>query len=187
MSGLLARLWYRLMRHLPLPSENKWKGVGELLTFASQATLEADTFEGALHSGILDRALDQAGTRWMWRRSEWLAGSIAPAAAIADLMVYAFKTLDMPTTLRTNGSSFEAVTHRCPFVERAKTDGMTRDICEAVCSHDRSLFHGFVQGFPVPVQYQATCKMGWGDPQCVKAFRVLATPVQAHPGQRHAQ
>lgn len=173
--GGFARLWYRLLGLVPIPSESKWRGMEELLTLVSQATLEDESCEAGLQQNTLEKAMEQAGSNWMWKRSEWLVGSNAPASAVNDLVVNTFKTLDMPTSVHSDGSTIRAVTFRCPFVEKAKNSRMARKTCQVMCSQHRSLFHGFVQGLPVPVRYLAPSKMGWGDSQCVKEFHILDT------------
>lgn len=169
----IAAIWYKLLARFPLPAQNKWEGVTDLLAQIPLASLEEEEGREAIEEA-LDGSLEKAGARWMWRRSEWLAGSAVPNSAASDLLVVAFKTLDMATRIKTNGNSIKATTYHCPFIERTRRgESVAKRICQGMCSEHHSLFKGLTHGLPIAMSYEAPRKMGWGDDHCIKEFRLL--------------
>lgn len=171
-----ARLWYRALKNLPATSESKWLGTTELLALVSLAALEPDDYSQYKHLSNMERTMNQVGRQWMSRRAEWLKASPAPEAAATVLLTLALKTLDMPTVLRRQGHTLHAATFRCPFVEQTSRAATARKLCQMMCSSNLSLFHGFAQGFPIPMQYRTSSKIGWGDAVCVKEFQIQSDP-----------
>lgn len=170
--SVFARLWYRALKKLPVPSETKWSGLTELLALVSSAGLELDGRGRARRLSAMQRIMDQVGKQWMSKRAGWVGDSAAPIPAVAELLTLAFKTLNIPTAVQAQPGSIRATTFRCPFVENADCSSSARKICHMVCSDTLSLFHGFGQGLPIPLGYYAPRKMGWGDPVCVKDFQL---------------
>jgi hypothetical protein len=186
---VFAAGWYRAVVQFPMAGQDKWQGLNELLVQVVQAELQMGVQgtgyrvqgEGNTPNPVpctpypANGPLELAAARWMWRRSEWLAGSAAPAEALDDLLTSTFKTLNMASRLHVNGSTLRATTFHCPFIEHTRRgEPFARHICEQMCSERHSMFRGLVQGMPLAVAYFAPQKMGCGDEACVKVFRLLA-------------
>lgn len=172
----LANEWYHFMAWFPLPSLSKWDGLSRLIAHTVQASLEKKGPGEKTSAGSPQRPLEHAGERWMRSQSQWLKDSAAPTSATADLLIVTFKTLNMSTHVKIEGSSITATTTTCPFIENARSgEALARNICEEICSHRHSLFTGLTEGLPIPIHYTALKKMGWGDDCCVKVFRILST------------
>ena len=170
--SVLAFLWFRAIGQMPVPSESKWRGLNQLLALVCESSLHVDGDLAAPYEPTVDHAMFYAGTKWMRTRAEWLQDSIAPTPAMTDLLLLAFKTLDMTTRVRREDDTIIATTFRCPLVEQATTMKTARRICQVTCSDGRSLFHGMVKGIPLAVAYRAPRKMGWGHPVCIKHFQL---------------
>ena len=182
----MARLWFWAVGHMPIPSENKWRGINELLAFICETSLQPADGPNAPFEPTVDQAMFYAGTKWMRTRAEWLQRSIAPTPALADLLLLAFKTLNMSTQVRREDDTIVATTFRCPLVEQANTKKTARRVCQVTCSDGRSLFHGMVKGIPLAMDYRAPRKMGWGHPVCIKHFQLAATVKAPHKTPPHS-
>ena len=165
---------------MPIPSENKWRGINELLAFICETSLQPADSPRAPFEPTVDQAMYYAGEKWMRTRAEWLQRSIAPTHALSDLLLLAFKTLNMPTQVRREEDTIVAITFRCPLVEQAVTKKTARRICQVTCSDGRSLFHGMVKGIPLAMDYSAPRKMGWGNPVCIKHFQMGTLSTASH-------
>jgi predicted ArsR family transcriptional regulator len=176
LEALFAVGWYRAVVQFPMAGQDKWQGLNELLVQVVQAELQQRDGDATMPAeNGANRPLELAAARWMWRRSEWLAGSAAPAEALDDLLTATFKTLNMASRLHVSGSTLRVTTFHCPFIEHTRRgEPFARRICEQMCSERHSMFRGLVQGMPLAVAYFAPQKMGCGDEACVKVFRLLA-------------
>ncbi len=171
----VADAWYRTIVRFPMSSQDKWQGLNDLLVQLVHAGIQRDGMLPDGQDSSLPKALETAASRWMWRRSDWLANSAAQTSALDDLLTVTFKTLNMTTLLELNGTTLKATTFYCPFIENTRRgEPVARRICERMCSERHSLFKGLTQGLPLTVKYLSPRKMGWGDEHCVKVFRLLS-------------
>lgn len=173
---LAARRWLELLGWMPVPSESKWRGSSEFLALLCTAMLEFDEAKVSHNQNAFSQAVERTGRLWMGKRSKWLPGTSALTPGLIDLFILAFKTLDMPTVVRSNGPNIRAFTFQCPFLRQAKDDTTARLGCDVLCGQHPSLFHGMIKGVPLRIAYLAPSMMGYGDPYCVKEFEILPSP-----------
>ena len=172
------RLWYAFLLRFPLPAGDKWHVSLKLLQsqivgFSQVAKKKEGDSEG---EALVARSLHQAGRAWAEAQLPLSTSPLCRPGEVADTLMVALKTLDMPSQVRTNHSNVRITTFRCPFLEEARRTGAPGAIvCERTCGEIKSLFKGLSEGFPSFVQYRAPKMMGIGADVCVKEFNLVGT------------
>lgn len=178
----LSRVWYAFLLTFPLPAGDKWHVSLKLLQSEINGFSQAARkMEGeALGEALVARSLHQAGRAWVEGQLPLSTSPLCHPGEVADTLMVALKTLDLPSRVQTGHSNVRVTTFRCPFLEEARRTGEPGAVvCERTCGEIKSLFKGFSEGFPSFIQYHAPKMMGTGTDVCTKEFNMAG--IGEHP------